>query len=380
MFELSDSQIDNIQSCILNWFAVHKRDLPWRGATPYAIWVSEIMLQQTQVATVIPYFNRFMERFPNVEVLANAGIDDVLQLWSGLGYYARARNLHNGAKRVVQDFGGSLPASDELCKLPGIGPYTAGALLSIAFNLPRPIVDGNVIRVLTRLFGIHGDPKSGETNALIWDTARRLVPELEAGNFNQGLMELGALVCRPNEPYCDKCPLVEVCEAAKLFDPTIFPELAPNKTLVNENHVSLLIADSSGNWLLHQRPLKGLWGGLWEFPRTVCGPGEKPQEAIPRLLSELAAPSLATGKLLTKIKHTVTHHRITLYAYHVQGWFSNYDAAYRYVSNEELNGLAFSAPQAILRQALLRTEPQKAGAHQPELQFEPAQTEVPKSL
>ena len=183
-------QKSRIVEALVAWYRDHKRDLPWRGATPYAIWVSEIMLQQTQVATVIPFFLKFMERFPTVEALAEAPLEEMLKYWAGLGYYARARNLHRAAQMVTERFGGELPqTAEEIESLPGIGRYTSGAILSIAFQAPRPLVDANVIRVLSRVFGLRGDPKSTANQAALWSLAEQLVPQDRPGDFNQGLME-----------------------------------------------------------------------------------------------------------------------------------------------------------------------------------------------
>ena len=215
-WQVPDDRRERIVTNLLSWYRLHKRDLPWRGASPYAVWVSEIMLQQTQVATVIPFFLRFLERFPTVEALAESPIEEILLHWAGLGYYARARNLHRAAQIVVTNHAGNVPDTPESIEtLPGIGRYTAGAILSIAYNVPRPLVDANVIRVLSRVFGLRGDPKSGANQTALWSLAEQLVLTAQdaPGDFNQGLMELGALVCEPSEPQCERCPLLQDCVA-----------------------------------------------------------------------------------------------------------------------------------------------------------------------
>ncbi len=370
----SQETSEQIATALTAWFLRHKRDLPWRGATPYGVWVSEIMLQQTQVATVIPFYLRFMERFPAVQVLAETPIEEVLKYWAGLGYYARARNLHRAAQKVVEEFGGEVPATPaEIESLPGIGRYTAGAILSIAYQVPRPLVDANVIRVLSRLFGVMGNPKSSANQEILWGLAEQLVPQTNPGDFNQGLMELGALVCEPVEPHCDTCPLLSFCVAGNSPDPTTLPELPPGKASIAVTHVSALIRNEAGQFLLFQRPLQGLWGGLWEFPRVVGRAGETPQEAGLRAGQEVVGRTLELTKQIAKIKHSVTHHRITLYGFLAtlaeETPLEEVDNL-RWVYPYELEEYALSAPQVLLRnavQAFLVEE--KRGAVQPTLDW-----------
>ncbi len=371
-----------IVASLLAWYRAHRRDLPWRGASPYAVWVSEIMLQQTQVATVIPYYLRFMERFPTVETLAAAPVEEALKHWAGLGYYARARNLHRAAQRVVERHGGQVPATpEEIAALPGVGRYTAGAILSIAYNVPQPLVDGNVIRVLSRLFGLRGDPKSAANQATLWGWAEQLVPQEAPGDFNQGLMELGALVCVPADPRCEGCPLLSVCVAGNSPDPTALPELAPGRAPISVTHSSALVRRGAGQILIVQRPLHGLWGGLWEFPRAVCRPGETPQEGAARAVAETVGLEVRIGARVERVKHAVTHHRITLYGF--EAWLSAPDAAHeprecahtadaRWERPDALPDYPFSAPQALLRTAVLRWEGSRMGVGdlQPVLAFE----------
>jgi A/G-specific adenine glycosylase len=375
---LSQELRDDIAARLLAWYRIHKRDLPWRGASPYAIWVSEIMLQQTQVATVIPYFQRFLERFPTVEALAAAPIEEVLKLWAGLGYYARARNLHHAAQQVVAQFGGRVPDTPaEIASLPGIGRYTAGAILSMAYDQPRPLVDANVIRVLSRLFGLHGDPKSAANQTALWSLAEQLVPAESPGDFNQALMELGALVCEPVEPKCERCPALAVCVAGNSPDPSALPEIPPGRATVAVTHSAALIRDEAGRVLIAQRPMHGLWGGLWEFPRVVCASGESPQEGAARAAREVVGVEVEIGMRIGKVKHGVTHHRITLHGFAAR--LRQPDAvptprdcaAVCWATLDTLDDYAFSSPQALLRSALLAHAAKEAsGDLQPAFEFD----------
>ncbi len=402
-------QSDQLARSLLEWYRANRRDLPWRGGSAYAVWISEIMLQQTQVATVIPFFLRFMERFPTIEALAGAPVDDVLQQWAGLGYYARARNLHRAARLVVGSHGSRLPDTLEAIeRLPGIGRYTAGAILSIAYSVRIPLVDANVARVLSRLFGLRGDPKSTRNQAALWGLAEQLVPAEAPGDFNQGLMELGALICRPDDPLCERCPLLLNCFAGNSPDPTELPEIPPGRATVAVSHSSAFIMrqpESSGRFDTHsllinpipepgtpqyltsntqypipntqhevlivQRPMHGLWGGLWEFPRVVCERGETAEEAAIRAAREIVGLDVAAVARLGLVKHSVTHHRISLYGIVArqvvadQGARPLQCAAVRWAPVEDLERYAFAAPQAILRDMLGRHLSNAAGHGNP---------------
>ncbi|MGE0551088.1 MAG: A/G-specific adenine glycosylase [Kofleriaceae bacterium] len=265
---------DAISRAVVEHYAQVKRDLPWRRTRdPYAIWVSEIMLQQTRVATVIPYWERWMAKFPTVSALASAPLDDVLAAWAGLGYYSRARNLWSGAREVGERWNGALPQrADELRKVKGIGPYTAGAIASIAFGERAPLVDGNVARVLARVFAIPDDIKSTSGQRALWSRAGELMTALPTsaapGELNQGLMELGATICSPTEPRCLICPIGNHCEAARTGHQAMFPVVAPRK---KQHELPLLArtlvwAESAGTIVLVRRRADGLFGGLWELP------------------------------------------------------------------------------------------------------------------
>lgn len=377
---IPDNQRERIVADLLRWYRANKRDLPWRGASPYAVWVSEIMLQQTQVATVIPFFNRFLGRFPTVDALAQSPIEDVLKHWAGLGYYARARNLHRAAQAVVALHNSEVPDSPDIIQtLPGIGRYTAGAILSIAYNVPRPLVDANVIRVLSRVFGLRGDPKSTANQTALWSLATQLVEGAHnaPGDFNQGLMELGALICAPADPRCARCPLLADCVAGNSPDPSALPEFPPGRATIAVTHSSAIIRDEVGQVLITQRPLHGLWGGLWEFPRVVCASGETPQEGAIRAAREVAGLDARPGDKVGKVKHGVTHHRITLYGFEAFRTIPDalpmpLDCAdLRWVSPDALDDYAFSSPQSLLCEALRQyVSRHKAGDTQPTLAFE----------
>jgi A/G-specific adenine glycosylase len=250
---------------LLAWYAREQRDLPWRRTRdPYAIWISETMLQQTQVATVIPYWTRWLHRFPTVVALAQAPLDDVLKAWQGLGYYARARNLHRAAQVIVEKHGGVFPTRlEDVLALPGVGRYTAGAVCSIAFDQDVPIVDANVIRVLCRVFGVRGDPKSTKSQAELWRLAEALIPPGQARPFNQAMMELGALVCH-QAPRCGVCPVRERCVAYQSGDPTGLPEFAPRAAFTQQTDVSALVQQRAVTRVL-------MHSDRWKVCGAACG-------------------------------------------------------------------------------------------------------------
>lgn len=262
-------------AALLRWFSQHRRNLPWRSEPrdPYRVWLSEVMLQQTQVNTVIPYYERWLRRFPTLSSLASAPASAVLKKWEGLGYYARARNLHRAARVVMREYGGHIPTNVELLRnLPGIGRYTAGAIASLAFNQDEPAVDGNVARVLARFFTIHGDVRKRTTVELLWFLSKSLIPQGQAGAFNEALMDLGALICIPLEPKCHICPLSRHCSAYANGNPQAWPVTSPSAVIPVKNIVSIVLFDQHDRLLLAQRPPRGLLGGLWEFPACSIKP------------------------------------------------------------------------------------------------------------
>ena len=254
---------------LLDWHSKHGRhDLPWQlERTPYYVWVSEIMLQQTQVATVIPYFKRFIQKFPDVNTLASSKQDDVLHYWTGLGYYARARNLHKAAKIIMNQFDGQFPISfDEILTLPGIGRSTAGAILSLACGQRYPILDGNVKRVLSRYHAVEGWPGKKDVENLLWNYAEKYTPTRDVDIYTQAIMDLGATVCIRRKPLCNSCPLIQDCEAYRLVRQHDFPERKPRGKLPEQEKIFAIIENDDGQILLEQRPPSGIWGGLWCFP------------------------------------------------------------------------------------------------------------------
>jgi A/G-specific adenine glycosylase len=260
------------QRKVLDWFAVHGRhDLPWQGSgDPYRVWVSEIMLQQTRVATVIPYFERFMARFPDVTTLADAPLDEVLHHWSGLGYYARARNLHQAAQCIRDDHAGVFPGDfDQVVALPGVGRSTAGAILSLGCGQRHAILDGNVKRVLARVQAVEGWPGQPAVAARLWEQAERLTPKTRVAEYNQAMMDLGATLCTRSRPACESCPLRGGCLAHRQGQVADFPAPKPKKTLPVRSTRMLLVQDAGARVLLRQRPPAGLWGGLWSLPEPA---------------------------------------------------------------------------------------------------------------
>jgi A/G-specific adenine glycosylase len=308
---IATATLANIQEQLVPWYRANHRPLPWRdNPDPWWIWVSEVMSQQTRIDTVIPYFHRFIDRFPTLTELASADIQDVLHLWQGLGYYSRARNLHAGAQYVVKRFGGTLPASaDQLLTVPGIGPYTAGAIASTAFGERAPLVDGNVMRVLARLFHITDDIRSTRTQKQFWAIARLLVDIDHPGDLNQGLMELGATICTPANPTCLLCPLADICEARQRGTTATVPFKSKAKKQREETWLALRIERPDGSLLLCQRPDTGLWSGLWEWPMVALPASTEPAELLARL--NLPATFDADAP---PVRHVLSHIVMTVYA------------------------------------------------------------------
>jgi A/G-specific adenine glycosylase len=303
---------------LLSWYAKHARDLPWRRTNdPYAIWISEIMLQQTQVATVISYFERFMKRFPTLKALAKADERAVLRLWEGLGYYRRARQLHQAARVIVSKHGGRFPRDAEaLRRLPGIGRYTAGAILSIAFDLPEPILEANTMRLWTRLLAYRGDPAAAAAQRLFWSMAQAILPRRPAGRVNQALMELGSQACLVRAPRCDSCPVSPLCRANAqgLQNKLPLPRL---KQRTNELHEAAVLVRRRSRVLLVKCPEGGRWAGLWDFPRFEIH-SKEPAAVLVELVENvrrLTGVDIQPGEKLKTIRHGVTRFRITLDCY-----------------------------------------------------------------
>ncbi len=346
---LTPARARSFSSRLLAWYARHKRDLPWRrdAHNPYRIWISETLLQQTQVTAVIPYYKRFLARFPTVHALANARLDSVLKTWEGAGYYARARNLHRSAKEIVARFNGKLPcAVDDLMTLPGIGRYTAGAIASIAYNRDAPILDGNVTRVLCRYFNIRTDPKRTETQKHLWKLAEELIPRGRAGKFNQALMDLGATICTPRNPACGKCPVTRTCAAMRLGLQDKLPIKAKKKSKPHKQ-IAVGIIWKGKKILIARRFDRDLLGGLWEFPGGHRERGESLEECVVREVREELGVTVAVVEKFAAVEHAYSHFSITLNAFRCRYFRGKPSAigcaAWKWVSPRELARYAFPA-------------------------------------
>lgn len=377
-FPISNSQqpTSNFQLPLINWFRANARDLPWRrDRSPYRVWLSEMMLQQTQVDTVIPYFNRFLDRFPTIDALAAAPIGDVLKLWEGLGYYARARNLHKAAQVIVTDLGGAWPRTvGGLLALPGIGRYSAGAIASLAFGVRAPVLDGNVIRVLCRLFAIQRDPKDAKVREELWQLAESLLPSPVsqvvretgeglgvgvAGFHNEALMELGATICTPRKPRCDACPIAAHCAAKRLGMQDQLPLKTKRKPLPHFD-VTAAVIRRNGRILIAQRPFGGRLGGLWEFPGGKVEAGETLSQCLRREIKEELGFRIKVGDFITSIDHAYTHFKITLHAFEctvVAGQPRPLGVEdFKWVRMSELGKYAFAKTDLRIIEALKRDE------------------------
>jgi A/G-specific adenine glycosylase len=306
-----------LRGALLAWYAASARDLPWRRTRdPYAIWVSEVMLQQTQVATALPYYARWLARFPNLAALAAAAEHDVLQAWAGLGYYARARALLRGAREVVAQHGGVVPrTAAALRQLPGVGPYTASAVASLAYGEAEPVVDGNVERVLCRIFALPGDPKKAPLRRRLWELARHLLPPEAAGDFNSALMELGATICRPSRPECPRCPVAQDCAANTAGLQDRLPELA-KRPATEAVLTAAAVIRRGDRYLLARRGPTARWAGMWQFPGGEVEATEEPRAALRRMARDTLGIDLAAGAPAARLRHSVTRYRVTLAAYH----------------------------------------------------------------
>ncbi len=294
---------------LLAWFEQNgRKNLPWQSPpTPYRVWVSEIMLQQTQVQTVIPYYERFLQRFPDVEALARATLDEVLRLWSGLGYYARARNLHKAAKQICDRFDGRFPESlEQLQALPGVGRSTAGAILALAMQKRQPILDGNVKRVLTRYHAIEGWPGKASIEKQLWQLADWHTPEENVSAYTQAIMDLGAILCTRKLPDCDRCPVSDECEARRMGRQSAFPTPRPKKDLPVKKKRFLILSHPVGGILLEKRASSGIWGGLWSLPE--CDHGID----LYHFCRERFGCAIESCEELDMVRHTFSHFRLEI--------------------------------------------------------------------
>ena len=305
--------INSLQQALIDWYLINKRDLPWRKTdNPYHIWVSEVMLQQTQVETVVPYYNKFLKRFGSIKILARADLQDVLKVWEGMGYYARARNLHRAAGIVLSRYGGSIPDRwEDIRKLPGVGDYIAAAVLSIAFEKPYPAVDGNVKRVMARLFKLEEPVNNSKSYKIFRNAADTFFDPQKPGIFNQALMELGAIVCRPKRPLCQTCPLQSRCLAFQSGRVSEYPKKLKRKP-VPQYQIAVGVVFKNGRVLITRRKPEGLLGGLWEFPGGKIRNGEKAQSACIREIKEEVNLSVRVDSHLTRVKHAYTHFKIVM--------------------------------------------------------------------
>jgi A/G-specific adenine glycosylase len=339
---------------LLAWFRRYRRDLPWRrDRDAYRIWVSEVMLQQTLVATVVPYFERFLARYPTLADLARADEQDVLRLWEGLGYYRRARHLLQAARQLNERHGGAFPSDPEALRgVPGLGDYTRNAVLSQAFDLRLPILEANSVRVLSRLFGRADDPRGGEARRWLWRAAEEVLPPREAGDFNQALMELGALVCTPEKPACEACPVQGRCAAFASGRPEDYPRRAPPPTPTEVNEAAVVIRRRS-RVLLAQRPANATrWANMWEFPHGELAEGETHEQAAARLVRELTGLEVQLGAELTTIRHGVTRFRITMVCFEAEAEGGEFASAFyqqaEWVEPARLGENPVSSPQRRL--------------------------------
>ena len=336
----------NVSSLLLHWYDEHARVLPWRGIRdPYRTWVSETMLQQTRVETVRSYYERFLLRFPDVAALAKAPEDDVMKLWEGLGYYRRARNLQKGARQVVEEYGGVIPSEPlELLKISGIGAYTAGAIASIAYDVPVPAVDGNVIRVVSRLHGIRENVGIPSVKRQIEQAAAELVPGERPGDFNQAMMDLGATVCTPGTPACDRCPLTAVCDAYRAGDAEEIPEL-PRKNPPKEIAYDLCLILSGDRVLMRQRH-ETMLQGLWIYPMLE---GWHTARQLPAAVKRRTGLAVTAIEAAGEARHVFTHQVWRMKLYVMRSETPDPPEGWRFVTREEMDALAL--PTAVRKAA-----------------------------
>jgi A/G-specific adenine glycosylase len=348
--------MSSLSKALIDWYDKSRRDLPWRRPDgkpdapldPFKVLVSEFMLQQTQVSTVIPYFHAFMKRFPTLESLASASEQEVLRLWQGLGYYSRARNLQRAAQRIVLSFCGKIPQNvEELQSLPGVGRYTAGAIASIAFEARAPVLDGNVARVLCRIDLIRGDPRLRKTQQQLWNRAEEILPDKRVGDFNSALMELGATVCVPRNPKCLVCPIREFCKAARAGVADRIPAARKAKATPLVRRWAVCVRNRS-RWLIEQRPIPGRWAGMWQFV-TIPGNGKAPTA---RGVSREISCSIVDLKSLGTIRHALTHRRYVFDVFTARMNGRHEQSDRRWVTLDELSEYPLPGPHVRIAELL----------------------------
>ncbi|WFB35750.1 A/G-specific adenine glycosylase [Kiritimatiellota bacterium B12222] len=357
-YRLPKNCLLTVSKDLLPWFEANARELPWRlNRDPYAVWVSECMLQQTRVETVIPYFLRWMACFPTVKALAAADQQQVLKCWEGLGYYARARNLHAASKQVVALFGGELPSQvDELSRLKGVGPYTVAAILSLAFGKSYAVLDGNVERVLTRLCAISDDIRKPQVKKDLQNLATRFLATHPPAQLNEAVMELGATVCTPRNPQCDCCPLASICRAHKRGEVSLFPYKSKKPKIPTVQVGAGVVWRDEHTFLIAQRNESGMLGGMWEFPGGKIEKNESIEACIARELEEELGLKVEVGDELIKVKHTYTHFHLRMGVHHCR-WQGDEPEAidcadFRWVTLAECEAYPFSRADLKVLEAL----------------------------
>lgn len=350
MTEINSKQF---QKDLIDWYYREQRILPWReNKDPYRIWVSEIMLQQTKVDTVIPYFNQFMDKFPSLESLAQADQEDVLKAWEGLGYYSRAKNLQTAVKEVVETYGGVVPnTKEELLQLKGVGPYTAGAVLSIAYDKAEPAVDGNVMRVFSRLYCIDADIAKSSSRKIFEESVLKLISHVDPSAFNQAIMELGALICTPTSPKCLLCPVNEHCLAYEKGVQTDYPKKEKKQKVTEKNIFVLLLENEQNQLLVQKRDSKGLLANLWQFPtEEMVLSTISPLEFWKQWTLDQALPSIESFEYVDEVKHVFSHLRwkIKIYRGYLKGKTTLTNDSLRWITKEEFESLPFAKINQII--------------------------------
>ena len=360
---IDEPSLHTLRQRLAEWFDRNQRELPWRtDRNPWHVWLSEVILQQTRVEQGMPYFQAFVARFPTVRHLAEAELDEVLRLWEGLGYYARCRNLHRAAREVMDRFGGQLPTTyEEWLSLPGVGPYTAAAVTSLAFGLPHAVLDGNVIRVLTRLAMIEDPVHTAAARNALRQLADNLLDERNPGRHNEAMMELGALVCKPRQPDCASCPLHIGCAAAAAGRAEDFP-VKKKAAPIPHHHIAVgILRDPAGRIYIQQRAQDSMLGGLWEFPGGKVEPGESPEEACRREVEEETGMQVAPTAKIAVIDHAYSHFKITLHAFECALTGeprSVTEAPHAWIAREEFVDYAFPRANRRILDALTGAEPE----------------------
>lgn len=359
MQKTKNSALD-FQKKMKRWYTLHHRKLPWRQTEdPYKIWISEIMLQQTTVQAVIPYYQDWLKIFPDVRILGQAPLQKVLRAWQGLGYYTRAKNLHRASKIILEKYDGCIPQRyEDLIKIPGFGPYTTAAVLSFAFDKPHPVMDANVRRVSMRLMRMYGEPSPKKDKELL-SLLAPLLPQKGMGIFNQAIMELGSLVCRPQNPLCLNCPIPEYCKSFKKGDQEIIPQPKIRKYKKIEAVVGVI--KKHGKYLIQKRPSKGLLGDLWEFPGGKIETNEHPQEALKREIKEELGVEVSPGELLITVQHAYTQFRVKLYAYScsLESVLKRSTGNYRWVTLKSMRNFPFPSGSVKIVKYLEEKEKQR---------------------